>query len=1413
MDCTIALDGLFGPRVAPCRRQFDFTLTFEHWAITLIPELLFVLGGFVRWLWIYRSFKVLKTQSQRLAKAKLVATSLLLALKTASLVTWATARDAATPSATVSSSAAFVSAIILIPLSQYEHNRTVRPSTLICLYLLATTVFEIARVRTLWLLQPFNIALATVATVSLILRALVLAIEAQQKDVYVTSAYEKASPECRSGILNRSVYWWINGLFFQGFRSDLSLQGLYNLDESLSSKALTSDLQRRWNGDETRHGQKHALLRHTFASAKWTVLRAVIARATLIPLKYAQPFLFSDLIEHVSEPDMHQEGTKYGLLGAMLLVYVLLAALNAIYKRETIQMMTILRGSLVGMIYAQTLEEKSETGSNADALTFMSTDVDRIVTGIQNAHEMWAASIEIVIAFALLILRIGYPSVAALVVAAACIVASSYIAPRMREKQSLWVQAVQERVNFTATILKVMHQVKMLGIEATITEKTHQFRKLELDASKPFRLLIVAVNVLNAAATSIAPAATIILYTATRMNLRTEIPRPEAIFTSLSLISLLTSSVTLLSIALTKFTSAMGSFDRIQGYLLSGAERDEASCQPTVVVSEPATELTTMPGIELVSVQGGSFWYGVGECQLNDLTFTVNRSEVVAITGPLSCGKSTLLKAILGEVSCVRGQVSVQAASVAYCQQMPYIFNGTIESNIVGDAHVDTMWLERVLYSCDLVVDMECLPDGLETVVGTSGLQLSGGQKQRVALARAVFAKPELLLLDDIFSALDIITASRIIQRLLGSAGVIKQLGAGLQYADKAIVLSDNGDIDAQGSYSEIVEMCDFIQKLDAPKDRTENTWEEPTFVSQKEPARPRVTNTRASPAAAKSRSSGDVTLYGYYIDSIGRLPFVLILGFAILYVTSLVFPQILLSWWSSSVPEKGVTYLVTYTVVSVASCSYFFVWAVPKSAIKLHRLLLDVVMNMPWVQLVQIEVGSLINRFSQDMSLVDMQLPVAFGITLQTFLTCIAQGVMIAIGSGYMSVVIPFCIAVLYAILSFYLRTSRQIRLLGLEAKAPLYDHFLQTIDGGATIRAFRWQERFTKMNEELLDLSQKPFYALYSAQQWLQVVLDLLVAALATLLTALVLFFTNKSTSGSVGVALVNLLSFNTTLAQLITNWMQLETSLGAISRTKDFVTNPDHQPPKVVQDQSRGQELLTNTVEFQNVSASYGDEKEPVLKNVTLHLKRGQRVGICGRTGSGKSTLLSCLFSLVNITCGTISIDGQDMTAISKDKLQAAIVTIPQQPFLIAGTIRENLLLGSHSPCTGEAIVSVLEQLQIWDRIHERGGLDASIGSVSLTESQRRLLCIGRALLQPGSIVILDEPTSGFDEDTGRVVHELIREVFKGRLILSVAHKIDTIIDSDLIVVMDHGQVAEMGRPSDLLEKKGKFWELRQ
>jgi ABC-type multidrug transport system fused ATPase/permease subunit len=202
------------------------------------------------------------------------------------------------------------------------------------------------------------------------------------------------------------------------------------------------------------------------------------------------------------------------------------------------------------------------------------------------------------------------------------------------------------------------------------------------------------------------------------------------------------------------------------------------------------------------------------------------------------------------------------------------------------------------------------------------------------------------------------------------------------------------------------------------------------------------------------------------------------------------------------------------------------------------------------------------------------------------------AQGALIAAGAGYMSISIPFCMGAVYTIQAFYLRTSRQIRLLDLEAKAPLYAHFLETVEGLATVRAFQWQNQFSDRNTQLLDISQKPFYAMYCIQQWLQVVLDLFVAALAIVLTSLAVFLASKSSSGAVGIGLVNLLSFNATLSLLVTNWTQLETSLGAISRTKQFVTDRTLQPSaraKLVPDRSWSpREGLA--LEYRELSASY-------------------------------------------------------------------------------------------------------------------------------------------------------------------------------------------------------------------------------
>ncbi|KAJ5812743.1 ABC transporter integral membrane type 1 [Penicillium robsamsonii] len=1178
------------------------------------------------------------------------------------------------------------------------------------------------------MLHSANYPIAATATSALTTRSLLLLLETTKKRKYLIPQYGHISPESSTGIFSHSTYWWLNRFFIGGFRGNLSLDSLYPLDEELSSKSTVSRHHQQWKNNEEKCTRRLTLFCNVIYDLKWTVAAAVIPRLCLIGFKFAQPFLINDLIGYVSKNGSSElSGVKYGYLGATVLIYVGIA-------RQAVRIITMTRGSLVTMIYAKILRQASDPRQEASSTTLMSTDIDRIATGLLNFHELWASPVEIMIALVLLGRYIGYPSVAALGVALVSVLGCSYLAPQARQMQKAWVHAVQERVNFTSVILKEMRQIKMFGVESDMAFKIHSLRQLELHRSRPFRSMVVAVNVLGAMSTAIAPALTIAVYAATQLDLGVETPNTDIAFTSLSLISLLTEPVVLLSASLTKFTSAIGCFDRVQEFI----------CKESRVNKDPFTNEYLAPEsfsgmeLQLASTQSKAFVCMTDCCFslgldtpaiLRGITLKIHRASFSAVTGPIGSGKSSLLKAILGEMHRTEGIFSLGSVKTAYCQQSPWIFNGTLRANIIGESPLDEEWLKEVVYVCALEADSTTLSHGLGTVAGSSGAQLSGGQKQRVALARAIYARPSLLVFDDIFGALDAVTSRSIFERLLGRTSLTRRLSI-------ATILVTTAE----------------------SKEKTGETCESETL--------PNI-----------SRGDGDVSLYTYYINSFGWWVLGLTLLFAALHVFCIAFPQVILGWWCGSVPPKNYLYLGSYVGVSSIAI---------------------------------IAIGAYIG-FSQDMSLLDMQLPVAFAITLQTLLTCIAQGALIATGSGYMAAAIPFCILAVWIVQAFYLRTSRQIRLLDLEAKAPLYAHFLETTEGLITVRAFRWQRQFADRNTDLLNTSQKPFYTMYSIQQWLHVVLDLLIAGIATVLVALAVFVTKQSTSGAVGVALLNLLTFNSTLTFLITNWTELETSLGAIARVKQFVNDPQLQPIARREIYCPEGWPWEGRMEFRRVSASYGEHGSvPVVRDISFTLQGGQKLGICGRTGSGKSSLLACILSLATITSGEIYIDNIDISTIPKEKLHSALVPISQIPLLLPGSVRENISLGIASAIDDSEMISALEGVGLWNQIQEHGGLSANIDSTHLSDGQKQVFCIARAILSPGIIVIMDEPTGGFDEHTAKLTIELLHERLKGRTIISIAHQVNTLMDFDLIMVMNDGTISEMGAPQELLGERGMFWD---
>jgi ATP-binding cassette, subfamily C (CFTR/MRP), member 1 len=351
-----------------------------------------------------------------------------------------------------------------------------------------------------------------------------------------------------------------------------------------------------------------------------------------------------------------------------------------------------------------------------------------------------------------------------------------------------------------------------------------------------------------------------------------------------------------------------------------------------------------------------------------------------------------------------------------------------------------------------------------------------------------------------------------------------------------------------------------------------------------------------------------------------------------------------------------------------------------------------------------------------------------------------IADLILTCIATGYLILAVPVFAVALYTLQRVYLQTSRQVKLLDLEAKSPLFSHFISSFSGLVTIRAFNWSKRAHDQNIQRLDSSQKVFYLEYCLIRWLALVINLIIASLGVLLAIFSVAYRDTIDPALLGVGLVSIMGFGQLLGFLLHHWTQLETSLGAVARIREFESDtprekdgtvpvPDEWPPR-------------GGISIQNVSASYDDHQ--VLNEINLDIKPGEKVAICGRTGSGKSTLVSLLLRLHKIDTGKIIIDGADITSVPLNNLRTSLVALPQDPLFLVGSVRLNL--DPFSKSDDSSIWVALEKIGLESVIKSHGGLDVELNTDWLSSGQKQLFCMARALLRNSHVLILDEATSG-------------------------------------------------------------------
>jgi ATP-binding cassette, subfamily C (CFTR/MRP), member 1 len=851
-------------------------------------------------------------------------------------------------------------------------------------------------------------------------------------------------------------------------------------------------------------------------------------------------------------------------------------------------------------------------------------------------------------------------------------------------------------------------------------------------------------------------------------------------FNVLAVLQLAETPVRLLVGTLPDLVSSVSCFARIQDFLLSPSRRDHrmsvgrmsqnSLCDRSAMGSEENIELRSGVNVshmltdDSMVLRGFSCGWSKDTPIVHDIDIRVKRAGFVFIIGPVGCGKSTLIKGMLGETPSSEGFVYTSTTSIAFADQEPWNRNSTIRESIRGESNYDESLYQEVIECCGLQHDLGSLPAGDSTVIGSKGISLSGGQKQRLALARAVYARKEILMLDDVFSGLDNDTEEHIFRKLFSKGGLLRRNRTTvvlvthaihrLPYSDHVVALDAKGNVSEQGSCTSLCQAGGYVQGL-AIRMKTSDEDEKQEAQTVKELAVRTVPINDEDIALNLARRRGDIESYRQYFSASGWWSSGLCLLWSFSFVMSTKSPGLLVKYFtggemadasSNNVFMSMLGALAFVSVISLLLTTWqLFFKMVPQASNGLHLSLLETVMRAPLSFFTKTDSGTTLNRFSQDMGLVDNDLPYSFIDTVFNISTVLIIGGLISASASYFLAAIPLTLVALYAIQKYYLRTSRQMRLLDLEAKAPLYSNFQETLSGLASIRAFGWVDKFSERNMELLDGSQRPFYLLFCIQRWLSVVLDLLVAALATILMIIVVQLRHEIDPGLVGLGLLNVISFNSSLTNLVQSWTTMETSIGAIARLRDFVktTYNEVKPEETIQPAPEWPQK--GAFKISNFAASYSESSELILNHISLQIRPGEKFGICGRSGSGKSSLLASLLHLLEYRDGAISVDGQNLAFLPRDLVRQRLNVISQESYWIATeSVRFNLNpWADESRAHGDRLfIEALTKCQIWHIIEAKGGLDAKMDAEFLSHGQRQLFCLARAILRKSKVVVLDE-----------------------------------------------------------------------
>jgi ABC-type multidrug transport system fused ATPase/permease subunit len=1079
------------------------------------------------------------------------------------------------------------------------------------------------------------------------------------------------------------------------------------------------------------------------------------------------------------------------------------------------------KAGLMGMIYSKALNLARLKGGAGDVVNLISNDCNKIAEAAINFQYLWSAGFEVIAVIILAFLKVekwAYPAVCVLVV---LIPAQIYIGKLRSTCGAIGADKTSKRLHLMSEILSAIKLIKFYAWEVPFEKTIKELRETEMKMiAKSYYL-----QAINFACVFAAPVIIALLVLLTLWIERPNFLNPKTGFVIIALFNTLRFPFLMLPLAVNSVSDATIAITRIESFLLQ-PEVEETVRLPDVKEGEDSIVL------ENVSFAWGEL------TALKNLNLKVKKGSLVAIVGDVGSGKSSLIAALLRQMVQLNGKNNVHG-SISYVPQEAWLLNMSLRDNILFGSPFDVKKYNRVIRVCALDKDLAMMENGDLTEIGERGVNLSGGQRQRISLARAVYNMGNIMLLDDPLSAVDQHVGKHIFNKCIH--GYLHQstrifVTHQLQYLGKCdyVVVMKDGEITEQGTFEELLKTDGHLSKLEGENATIE---EEELLDSEKrrlsllnltaELDDEIVSGIRLEDSTKKAElpkirklvledqsllmKKPLIPIYAKYGH--GPIAFWSVVFFFFAVHGARVGGDFHLSAWLGDLNSNRDDYylgvyggLTVLFSLGVLLRGISFIFVAVKKALQSHDEMFRAVIYAPMSFFDSTPLGRILNAFAKHQSSIDDLLIDSLMQALQYVPLTIGTMILLMAILYYSSIAFVVMWALAYVVV--YYGGQAETNLKDQEAinRSTIYAHLTASLEGLFSIRAFQVRDQFIQMNYTKVDKNHSYYVGMNMVKYWIGMWLSILTSVVIYVVALLIIVEVDakRLTPSRTGLLMSNVLQLLVFLQWSVRMLGDSRVRLSSLQQLVYYGGIKSEAPAIIENSRPKVDWPHNGEIIFENVVLKYQKEGVSVLKGVSIKIRAQEKIGIVGRTGSGKTSLLIALLRIVELSEGKIIIDDLDVSKIGLKDLRSNIAVIPQEPVLFVGTVRDNI--DPFKEKSDEDIWKALDCVYLGDFIRATPDkLDSPVieRGKNFSVGQRQLFCIARAILSQTQILVLDEATAAIDNQTDKLIQKTIKENFQYRTVLTVAHRLNTVMESDKILLMDAGKVLEFAPPLLLLD----------